>query len=234
MKLELAIIENLQREDLNPIDRARAFSRLAEEFNLTHGQIGKKMGKSRAYVSNTLRLLQLPQEIMEALQANKISEGHTRPLMMLTDRPQEQMTLFKEIVYKKMSVRESEKIARSIASDRVRKKELVPDPQIQNYQQQLSEKLGTRVHIERKEAGGKIVIDFFSPEDIQNIIGMLKDQGAPISLLDQFIAKNQEIAQTTDDVDHSPASDDDVFAEERAPDDESEETDLYNIQNFSV
>ena len=78
-KLELAIIENLQREDLNPIDRAQAFLKLAEEFKLTHAEIGKKMGKSREYVSNTLRLLSLPEEIRQALADKKIAEGHTRP-----------------------------------------------------------------------------------------------------------------------------------------------------------
>lgn len=192
MKLELAIIENLQREDLNPIDRARAFARLAEEFNMTHGQIGKKMGKSREYVSNSLRLLQLPQDIMDALSARKISEGHTRPLMMLSDRPDEQATLFKEIVYKKMSVRESEKVARSIASDKVRKKEYQSDPQLQSYQQTLSEKLGTRVHIEKKEVGGKIVIDFFEAEDVEHIIDMLKEQGASESMLEKFITQKDE------------------------------------------
>jgi ParB family chromosome partitioning protein len=108
VKLELAIIENLQREDLNPIDRAWAFMRLHSEFGFTHAEIGKKMGKSREYVSNSLRLLALPQDIMTALAERKISEGHTRPLMMLSDRPDEQTTLFKEIVIKKLSVREAE------------------------------------------------------------------------------------------------------------------------------
>ncbi|MCD8507790.1 MAG: ParB/RepB/Spo0J family partition protein [Candidatus Pacebacteria bacterium] len=179
MKLELAIIENLQREDLNPIDRARAFARLVDEFGLTHGQIGKKMGKSRAYVSNTLRLLQLPQDIMDALQAGKISEGHTRPLMMLTDRPMEQSTLFKEIVYKKMSVRESEHIARTIASEKARKPIKEQNPRMKTYQEQLAERLGTRVAIEEKEVGGKIVIDFFSLDDIESIVKKFKEEKRP-------------------------------------------------------
>ena len=86
MKLELAIIENLQREDLNPIDRARAFDRLANEFGFKHAQIGEKIGKSREYVSNSLRLLTLPQEMQDALAGGQISEGHTRPLLMLVDK----------------------------------------------------------------------------------------------------------------------------------------------------
>jgi len=123
-KLELAIIENLQREDLNAVERARAFMRLADEFKFTHAQIGMKIGKSREYVSNTLRLLALPQDILDALSARKISEGHTRPILMLSDRPEEQMVLFKEIVFKKMTVRDAEKAARRIAYDRVRKERI--------------------------------------------------------------------------------------------------------------
>lgn len=194
MKLELAIIENLQREDLNPIDRARAFLRLAEEFTLTHAQIGKKMGKSREYVSNTLRLLQLPQDIMDALQSGKISEGHARTLMMLVDRPLEQATLFKEIVYKRMSVRESEQIARSIAKEKVRKHQAPQSPELEAYQKKLAEQLGTRVHIEQGPVGGKIVIDFFSPGDVQTIVSLISGDVSPetkAAFLQNFI-DNQE------------------------------------------
>ncbi len=130
MKLELAIIENIQREDLNPVDRARAFERLANEFGFKHATIAQKVGKSREYVSNTLRLLALPPDLLEALSQGKISEGHTRPLLMLSDRPDEQSVLFKEIVFKKLTVREAEQIARRIAVDRVRKKEYGFDPEL--------------------------------------------------------------------------------------------------------
>ncbi|HEY4494113.1 MAG TPA: ParB/RepB/Spo0J family partition protein, partial [Candidatus Paceibacterota bacterium] len=82
-KLELAIIENLQREDLNAVDRARAFSRLYNEFKFTHGEIAKKIGRSREYVTNSIRILGLPEEVLEALSLGKISEGHTRPILML-------------------------------------------------------------------------------------------------------------------------------------------------------
>jgi len=105
LKLELAIIENLQREDLNPVDRARSFERLAKEFGLKQTQIATKVGKSREYVSNSLRILSLPEEMIKALEEGKISEGHTRPLLMLVDRPAEQLVLFKEIITKKLTVR---------------------------------------------------------------------------------------------------------------------------------
>ncbi|MEK7175624.1 MAG: ParB/RepB/Spo0J family partition protein [Patescibacteria group bacterium] len=174
MKLELAILENLQREDLTIIDRARAFAQLANEFKFTHAEIGKKMGKSREYISNSMRVLSLPEEILKLLAEGKISEGHTRPLLMLTDHPEEQLTLSKEIFYKKISVRETERLARKIAYDRVRKKELVYDPEILELEEELQEKLGTRVYIERKELGGQIKIDFFSNEDLRFILDLIK------------------------------------------------------------
>jgi ParB family chromosome partitioning protein len=123
MKLELAIIENLQREDLNPIDRAMAFERLAKEFGFTHIEIGRRVGKSRVYVTNTLRLLCLGDDMKQAVIDGRISEGHTRPLLMLGDRAEEQATLFKEILAKQLNVREAELIAREIAVERARKKE---------------------------------------------------------------------------------------------------------------
>src|SRR3989344_1958492 len=88
-KLELSIIENLQREDLNAVDRARAFSRLYNEFKFTHGEIAKKIGRSREYVTNSIRILGLPEEVLEALSLGKISEGHTRPILMLADQLEE-------------------------------------------------------------------------------------------------------------------------------------------------
>lgn len=172
-KLELAIIENLQREDLNPIDRAKAFEQLHKQFGFKHTEIAEKVGKSREYVSNTLRLLLLPQTIQDALSDGKISEGHTRPLLMLADRPAEQETLFREIMLKHLTVRDSEAIARRIATDRVRKKEYMYSPEILDMERQLSEALGTRVAIEPKERGGKLSIDYMSEEDLRVLLGQL-------------------------------------------------------------
>ncbi len=174
VKLELAIIENLQREDLNPVDRARAFERLANEFGFKHSQIAEKVGKSREYVSNSLRLLALPSDILDALTVGKISEGHARPLMMLVDRPEEQSTLFREIMLKKLTVREAEAIARRIAYDRVRKKERMFDPEIVEIEEKLTEALGTRVQIEKKDNGGKIHIDFFTNQDLRTLLDLMK------------------------------------------------------------
>src|SRR3989338_3040370 len=107
MKLELAIIENLQREDLNALDRAKAFKRLVDEFSMQHKEIALKVGKSREYVSNTLRILMLPEAIQLALAAGAITEGHTRPLLILADRAEEQMTIFKEVVARRITVRDT-------------------------------------------------------------------------------------------------------------------------------
>src|SRR3989344_5213602 len=173
VKLELAIIENLQREDLNPIDRAKAFDRLAREFGFKHHEIAEKVGKSREYVSNTIRLLAMPQEMQDALAEGKISEGHTRPLLMLTDRPQEQQTLFREILQRRLTVRDTEGIARRIAFDRVRKKEYLYAPEILEMERELSEALGTRVAIEPKENGGKLSIDFMGEDDLRVLFSHL-------------------------------------------------------------
>jgi len=178
VKLELAIIENLQREDLNPIDRARSFQQLAEQFGLKHVEIAKKVGKSREYVSNTMRLLALPEEMLDALSHGKISEGHARPLLMLTDRPEEQNVLFREIMLRKLTVRDAEKIARKIAFEKVRKKERMFNPDIVELEQQVSDTLGTRVHIEQKQVGGRIQIDYFNEEDLKNILAILSVQQA--------------------------------------------------------
>lgn len=225
MKLELAIIENLQREDLNAVDRAQAFFRLANEFKFTHAEIAKKMGRSREYVSNTLRLLALPEEVLNALSLGKISEGHTRPILMLVDHPEEQIVLFKEILYKKITVREAEKLARKIAYDRVRKKEFMPDPEITELEEEFQEKLGTRVHIDRTENGGQIKIDFFSNEDLRSILDLIHKseiEKTAGEMLDKHIAKNEE--------DHIEIPIDDRTNEEKKEDDSM----LYDISNFSL
>lgn len=244
MKLEIAIIENLQREDLNPVERARAFSRLAEEFKFTHAQIGEKVGKSREYVSNSLRLLAMPQEFLDALSGGKINEGHTRPLMMLSQRPEEQMTLFKEIVYRKITVREAERIARRIATDKARKKELLPTPELLEIEKQLQEKLGTRVHIEQGEVGGKITIDYFSNDDLDVIVDVLGKTDAKRNHEDSlkaFIAsKEGDQARVVTPAEESIETEkeevallDDRNREEVAKSEEDVD-DLYNIKNFSL
>ncbi len=245
MKLELAIIENIQREDLNPVDRARAFERLANEFGFKHTVIAEKVGKSREYVSNSVRLLALPAEILDALSQGKISEGHARPLMMLGDRPAEQNTLWKEIMFRKLTVREAEAIARRIAYDKIRKTGAVLDPETQELEEKLTETLGTRVSIEKRENGGKILIDFFSTDDLRGILTLLetnKKAASPTEMLDKHIEANPEpprsehipeYIQDSSAAEMTVADLDDRAKEEKIKEENSED-EMYSIKNFSI
>jgi ParB family transcriptional regulator, chromosome partitioning protein len=169
VKLEMALVENVQREDLSALDRATAFKKLHHEFGLTHKEIGARIGRSREYVANTVRLLSLPGEIQQALQEGHITEGHTRPLLMLGNSPLEQKKLLEDILYRNISVREAERVSRNIAVERARRKPVV-DPVTKTLEEKLREALGTRVSIERKGVGGRISIDFFSDEELHGLL----------------------------------------------------------------
>ena len=217
LKLEMAIIENLQREDLNSVDRALAFERLVKEFKLKHAEIAKKVGKSREYVTNTLRILSLSEEMLNAITIGQMTEGHTRPLLMLVDHPEAQKSLFQEITIKKLNVSEAEQIARRIANDRVRKKEYLLDPGTIELEQKLAKALGARVSVEHREAGGKVTIDFFTTEDLRNLLNRLASgELGPV--------------QTISSADSIPTADSipDIISEPEP------EVDLYNIKNFTV
>lgn len=170
VKLELALVENVQREDLGPIERAIAFKQMADMFGMKQREIAVKIGKSREFVANTMRLLVLPEEIKQALVDGSINEGHTRPLLMLSDKPEAQKILFKDIVYKKLSVRDAEKAARRIAYERARKLDDLPDQNTRVLEEKLAHVLGTRVAIERRGLGGVISISFFSDEELRDIL----------------------------------------------------------------
>ncbi len=259
MKLELAIIENLQREDLNAVDRARAFRQLADQFELSHAQVAVKVGKSREYVSNTLRLLLLPEEIFLACGEGKITEGHARTLLMLNDRPEEQQVLFREIILKKLSVREVERISRKIAINKVRKHEWQrTDLELIEIEKQLTEALGTRVQIAKTDFGGRVVIDYFSTEDLQKILhSMTESEGqkpfgaspvvvpaevvlppdgptlaAPETPVSEVAAAiESEIPKETEPSEVATEPIDDRPALEKK---EDEDNDLYAVKNFSL
>ena len=260
-KLELAIIENVVREDLNAVERALAYQRLADEFKLSWTDIGKKVSKSREYVSNTVRILMLPQDILEALSKGKISEGHTRPLLMLIDRPEEQMTLFKEMLIRKMTVREAESIARKIAFEKIRKKSTFVTPDVIEMESNLAEALGTRVSIDPKEKGGKIQIDYFSYDELMGIVRLLKNaskdkthQGMfdkiredgiiPTSytenILENKIAITDVAIETNDNLpteyieDNNSLMIDDRSKDEKEEMNNKDDNDIYNIKNFSL
>ncbi len=232
LKLELAIIENLQREDLNPVDRARSFDRLAKEFGLKQAQIAIKVGKSREYVSNSLRILALPEEMIVALEEGKISEGHTRPLLMLTDRPEEQLVLFKEIITKKLTVREAEALSRRVATDKIRNKGKYLDPAIMEMERNFTESLGTRVRIEKNKEGGTVTIDFFSPDDLRVLLEKMS-KGVTTTSSSSVPIDNKETANEQVLVEENLNSEavDDRSAEEI---NKEENEEIYSLKNFSL
>ncbi len=189
-KLELAIIENLQREDLNAVDRALAFRQLADVFGLSHTQVAQKVGRSREYVSNSIRLLALPDYMLSALRQAEMTEGHARTLLMLNDRPEEQDVVFREILLKKLSVREVERIVRKIATDKVRKR--TPgdfDTELIEMEKKFMETLGTRVQIQKTDYGGRLTIDYFSQEDLDDMLQRMRREAS----------KAEEVTSARDD-----------------------------------
>ncbi|HQU07924.1 MAG: hypothetical protein B7X04_03020 [Parcubacteria group bacterium 21-54-25] len=240
VKLELAIIENLQREDLNAIDRAKALAQLSDEFGISHAEIGAKVGRSREYVSNSIRLLQLPEAVQQAVVGREISEGHARALLMLAGRPEEQDTLFRDIVLRKTSVRVTEQLARRIATDKIRKKNKTPE--MVQLEKSLTETLGTRVVIENRPHGGRLLIEFFSPEDLTHIAALFAarqqaaafSQELPTRVPDTVITETAAVPDASHDtLADRPASVDAHVSPENAST-ASEPDDLYSIRNFTL
>lgn len=168
-KLELALVENIQRADLNAIEKAKGYDRLSKEFGLAQKQIAEKVGQSRELVANTMRLLQLPVEIQKAIETGKISEGHGRAILTLSDDNQK-MALLNEILTKNLSVRAVETLGRQIKGVSKRVKENVIDPETKNLESRLEDFLGTRVKLAKSGSRGKILIEFYSPEELSSIL----------------------------------------------------------------
>ncbi len=177
-KFELAIIENIQRHDLNPIEEARAYERLSKEFQLSQEEIAKKMGRSRSAIANTVRLLQLPVEIQRAIIEDSISEGHAKALLSI-ENPEKQRALFDAIVKQGLTVRETETKTREI-SVKPRRKTVSKDPELEARENALSEIFGTKVRIAKTGLGGMIRIDYFSDEEFKNIFSKLAGEGGKI------------------------------------------------------
>jgi ParB family transcriptional regulator, chromosome partitioning protein len=232
-KLELAIIENLQREDLNAIDRAKALQKLIDEFGISHAETAAKIGRSREYVSNSLRLLSLPEHMQSAIVGKEITEGHARPLLTLNDRPEERETLFKEIILKRLPVRAAERIARSLAQERVHKRHR-KTPELVELEKSLTETLGTRVIIETSaDEGGRLLIDFFSPDDLQQLAAALAtrqalDAAAPA--LARIFPNTTQLSDDSsgDSPDNSPG------LPPQAPEESLDDDGLYSVSDFTV
>lgn len=173
IRLELALIENVQREDLNPIEKAKAFRQLIDEFHLVQREISARIGKSREAIANTLRLLTLPPDIQDGLLHGKISEGQARAILMAGGDPSLQRQFYQELTEHRMTVREAEGRARQISG-----KTLIPrtrpsrmaDPQFRMWESRLEEALGTKVKLEKLGDRGKIVVEFYSDEELRGIL----------------------------------------------------------------
>ena len=169
--LEFALIENIQRTDLNPLEAARAYERLIKEFDLTQDEIAKQVGKERSTIANSLRLLDLPIEVRDFIFEDKISVGHAKILLALPNKDL-QIALAKQIIEKGLSVRQADLLAKKIGQPRhtkSRKKEAV----WVDLEDRLKRSLGTKVSIESGRKGGKIMIEYYSPEDLERLMEIM-------------------------------------------------------------
>ncbi|MBU6447424.1 ParB/RepB/Spo0J family partition protein [Patescibacteria group bacterium] len=174
-KLEVALIENIQRQELNPIEEAMAYEKLMKSFGMTQEQVAQKVGKSRPAVANTVRLLNLPAEIQRAIIEGQISEGHARAILGLSGT-ERQLALYKMIVDQGLNVRQVEAKVRELMA-RPRLEAAGPDPKTIAIENELRSKLGTKVRIEKRGRGGKIMIEFFSDEELDDLIGKMGTAG---------------------------------------------------------
>ncbi|RJO61413.1 ParB/RepB/Spo0J family partition protein [candidate division WS5 bacterium] len=173
-KLELALVENVQRDDLNVIEEALAYQKLMQDFSLTQEDVAKKVGKSRSVIANKVRLLSLPVEVKRAINTGQITEGHARALLGLNDK-EKILTLCGLIIARKMSVRETEKKVNEIlAGGKIKKDKVEADPNTLQLERELRDAIGTKVKIRSKRKGGQVVIDYTDTKDLGRIINLLK------------------------------------------------------------
>ena len=167
--MAVALIENIQREDLNPLEEATGLKRLQEEFGLTHDEIATHVGRSRAAVTNLLRLLGLAPEVRELLDTGRLEMGHGRALLGIAD-PRAQTALAREVVARALNVRETERLVQRHGQPAPLK--AAPDPDVEQLERRLTETLGARVRIQARRAGaGRITIDYHSMDELEGLLG---------------------------------------------------------------
>lgn len=176
--LEMALVENIQRADLSPLEEASAFRQLVEEFGLTQEQVADRVGKSRVAVTNTLRLLRLPEPVKDALASGAIREGHARALLALP-APKAQVAALKIVTSKGLSVRQTEELVRRLLVEAPPRKDARPaSPETQALEEEFRETLGTKVSLQRNRKGqGRLVIHFYSEEELQTIYDVIVGGG---------------------------------------------------------
>lgn len=171
--VELALVENVQRADLNPLEAAEAYRQLSQEFGLSHEDISSRVGKSRSAITNTLRLLNLPQAAQKALVDAEISEGHARALLSLPT-PQAQTAVLQTILKKNLNVRQTEELVRSLSGQKpLRASTPEPPPEIKALEERLRSHLGTKVRLNRRRNGGTVVIHYYSDEELDALVDKL-------------------------------------------------------------
>src|ERR1051326_1603802 len=169
--LEMALVENIQRRDLNPLEEAHAFRALLDEHGLTQEQLGQRIGKSRVSITNTLRLLNLPEAVREALANGSITEGHARAILMATGEA-DRLRVLERVVAQHLSVRETEALARRLSEGPpviASAEKPLPDPDVERLEDAFRQALGTRVRLVRGRRGGRLVITFFSDDELQGL-----------------------------------------------------------------
>jgi ParB family chromosome partitioning protein len=169
----IALVENVQRADLGPLETAEAYRQLAEEFNLSHEAIASQVGKSRVTVTNTLRLLKLPADVQAALVEEQISEGHARALLALPT-PDSQSAALTSILKHDLNVRQTEELVRKLSGHKPEKPpKLPPAPEIEAIEDRLRQHLGTRVSLNHRRKGGTLVIHYYSEEELNALINLI-------------------------------------------------------------
>ncbi len=171
--MELALIENLQREDLNSIEEALAYKSLIEEYNMTQEEISKQIGKSRPAIANSMRLLQLPQQIKDMIAMGKISQGHARALLAI-EGEKKQLEIAEKIIEQQLNVRQIEKLAKAEKKEKPEKKPDGYQLEIEQLEERLKAALGTKVIIQHKKNKGKIEIEYYSNEELDRIIELME------------------------------------------------------------
>ena len=180
--MELGLIENLQREDLNPAEEARGYRTLMEEYGLTQEQVAQQMGKSRPAITNTLRLLALPDEVMQLLEDGTLSAGHARALLSLPS-PGLQREAAKRVVEEQLSVRQTEALVKALQKGK-REKPKPQGPDLSLYlgelEKDLSGRLGRKVRISHKGKKGRIELEYYNEQDLEALLQQLRDGGGDL------------------------------------------------------
>lgn len=174
--VEIALIENIQREDLNPIEEALAYKRLMEEFSLKQDQVAAKVSKSRASITNSLRLLKLDQRVQNLLSEEMITTGHARALLAIND-PDQQYEIAMKVFDEKLSVREIEKLVKQMSKKKKetpKEENKVQEYLFANIEESLKQALGSKVNIKNRNDKGKIEIEYYSKEELDRLVDMLR------------------------------------------------------------